>query len=69
MEEGRPTGIKWEDLSGPQVTAYRGERATGVHVEHSGPEVVLVLGFGDRNIELFGYFEGDEFIKQSSRLC
>lgn len=68
MQVGTPTGIKREDLSGPQGTTYQGERATVVHVRDSGSEVVLVLGFGDREIELFGYFADDEFMELSARL-
>ena len=68
MKEGKPTGIKREDLSGRQGTIYQGERATVVRVRDTGSEVVLVLGFGDREIELFGYFVGDEFMEISSRL-
>jgi len=67
LKEGRPTGIKREDLSGPKGPIYQGERATVVSFSESGSEVVLWLGFGDRNIELFGYFAGDEFIELDSQ--
>jgi hypothetical protein len=68
MERGKPTGIKREHLSGPQGTTHHGERATFVRVRDSGSAVELVLGFGDRELVLFGYFEGDEFMELDSRV-
>jgi hypothetical protein len=65
---GKATGIKREDLTGPQGITYQGERATIVDVRDSGSEVELLLGFGDREILLSGYFDGDEFMELNSRL-
>ncbi len=61
--EGKPTGIKREDLSGPHGVVYHGERATVVEIRDAGSGAELLLGFGDREVLLFGYFnDDDEFI-------
>lgn len=67
--KGTPTGIKREDLYGRQAVLYGGERATVVKAIDTGPEVELLLGFGDREVWLSGYFDdNDEFIDFDSRL-
>jgi hypothetical protein len=72
-EEGRPTGIKYEDA---REAAQRGENAdfegrkvrvvsisgrTGMHVPYSAR---LDLDLRDEYVVLLGYFRGDEFIEE-----
>ena len=73
VEEGRPTGIKYEDAI---EAAQRGENAdfegrkvrvvsisgrTGMHVPYSAR---LDLDLRDEYVVLLGYFRGDEFIEE-----
>jgi hypothetical protein len=73
VEEGRPTGIKYEDAI---EAAQRGENAdfegrkvrlvsisgrTGMDVPYSAH---LNLDLGDEYVVLLGYFRGDQFIEE-----
>jgi hypothetical protein len=73
VEEGRPTGIKYEDAI---EAAQRGENAdfegrkvrvvsisgrTGMDVPNSAH---LNLDLGDEYVVLLGYFRGDQFIEE-----
>lgn len=68
MEKGRRTGIKRQDLEhdGPVVRYVTFEGKQGVILDYdplTSPEV-LVLGFGGpHNLVLYGYFDGDDFMK------
>lgn len=66
---GKPTGIKRGDITGPQDVIYHGEQATVVEARNFDSEVELLLGFRDREILLFGYFDDDdEFIELPDQL-
>ena len=75
VEEGRPTGIKYEDAI---EAAQRGENAdfegrkvrvvsisgrTGMDVPYSAR---LDLDLRDEYVVLLGYFRGDEFIEEAA---
>lgn len=72
MGRGEPTGIRREDLSNPMGFMFKGERWRVVkHTEEAdagGSRDRLVLGSGDRHLELYGYFDGEDFMEVRSRL-
>jgi len=68
LENGRPTGITRRDLEhdghGVRYVTFEGERGVIVRYDSSTSPEVLVLGFGGpRDLMIYGYFDGDEFMK------
>jgi hypothetical protein len=70
VKEGTPTGIKRQDLGGRMGVKYAGERAQVVHYGSDAHGLMdrIVLGFGDRHIALYGYFEAGEFMEVDHEL-
>ena len=68
MPEGKPTGIKGQDVApveprGITYVTFEGKRAAVTrYVATSSPEI-LELGFGDSHLRLYGYFDGEEFME------
>ena len=67
MGKGRPTGIKRQDFThaGPGVTyiTFEGEQAAVLNYDPNSYPVILELGHGRRDLRLYGYFDGDEFME------
>ena len=70
MREGTPTGIRYEDLHGRQGVTYRGERGQVIRHRFDSPTSLelIILGFGNRVVALWGYFEGGEFMEVEAHL-
>jgi hypothetical protein len=65
-EQATRTGIKRQDLSGPEEVVYGGRRGRVIRYIHDpfGALDLLELGFGDSKVRLHGYFgEDDEFME------
>jgi hypothetical protein len=67
LEQGKPTGIKWQDLSSRRGVKFEGERGWVItyRSDHDSSLDLLELGFGDWHLRLYGYFDGDEFMEVS----
>ena len=68
MEQGTRTGIKYQGLNDPMGVAFEGRQGTVVRYaerfDASRSLDLLVLGFGDSYLALYGYFSGDaEFME------
>ena len=67
MGKGRPTGIKRQDFThaGPGVTyiTFEGEQVPVLNYEPNSYPEILELGHGGRDLRLYGYFDGDEFME------
>ena len=68
MVKGRPTGIKRQDFAhaGPGVTyiTFEGEQVAVLNYDpNSYPEILELGGHGGRDLRLYGYFGGDEFME------
>jgi hypothetical protein len=72
-EEGRPTGIKYEDVMGAAQRGgsvdFEGRKARVVSISgRIGMDVPysarLDLDLGDEYVVLLGYFRGDDFIEE-----
>jgi hypothetical protein len=67
MGKGRPTGIKRQDVThaGPGVTyiTFEEEQVPVLNYDPNSYPEILELGHGRRDLRLYGYFDGDEFME------
>ena len=67
MGKGRPTGIKRQDFThaGPGVTyiTFEEEQVPVLNYDPNSYPEILELGSGGRDLRLYGYFDGGEFME------
>ena len=71
MERGTPTGIKYRGLTDPTGVTFEGRQGSviryAVRFDASRSLDLLVLGFGDSYLALYGYFGGDDEFMEVDR--
>jgi hypothetical protein len=65
LEEGKPTGIKRQDVYTRGKVEFGGQLGWVVHYTSDSHSqlTLLEIGFGNLHLRLYGYWSGDEFME------
>ncbi len=66
MDEGRPTGIKRQDVESLGFVTYKGRRGVQLYSKHEDERGDILIKLDTHEglrLALYGYFDGDDFME------